>query len=139
MTDLRRIVPDEKSQVNQRRALANINIIVDKINGLIDGTTSQYLRGDGSKATLNKAAVGLGNVENTALSTWGGSVNLVTAGNLVVSSLDSNGDVLVDPTKSVYWGDFSTNDSWRIRTDGTNLLFDRRVGGAWVNKHTIAG
>lgn len=30
------------------------------------GSTSQYLRGDGSPATMNKSAVGLGNVENTS-------------------------------------------------------------------------
>jgi len=30
------------------------------------GTTAQYLRGDGSTATMNKAAVGLSNVDNTA-------------------------------------------------------------------------
>ncbi|KAB2733638.1 hypothetical protein [Brucella intermedia] len=30
------------------------------------GTTAQYLRGDGSTAAMNKAAVGLGNVDNTS-------------------------------------------------------------------------
>lgn len=30
------------------------------------GTTAQYVRGDGSLATLDKAAVGLGNVDNTS-------------------------------------------------------------------------
>ena len=44
------------------------------------GTTSQYLRGDKTWATLDKSAVGLSNVENTALSTWGGSSNITTLG-----------------------------------------------------------
>jgi hypothetical protein len=44
------------------------------------GTTSQYWRGDKTWQTLDKAAVGLGNVENTALSTWAGSTNLITLG-----------------------------------------------------------
>jgi len=44
------------------------------------GTTSQYWRGDKSWQTLDKTAVGLGNVENTALSTWAGSTNITTLG-----------------------------------------------------------
>lgn len=41
-----------------------------------------YLRGDQSWQTLNSTAVGLGNVENTALSTWGGSTNITTLGTI---------------------------------------------------------
>ncbi|WP_395734087.1 hypothetical protein [Prosthecobacter sp.] len=44
------------------------------------GTTAQYWRGDKSWQTLNASAVGLGNVENTKLSTWGGSSNINTLG-----------------------------------------------------------
>jgi hypothetical protein len=46
------------------------------------GTTSQYWRGDKSWQTLDKSAVGLGSVENSALSTWTGSSNLTTVGTL---------------------------------------------------------
>jgi hypothetical protein len=46
------------------------------------GTTSQYWRGDKSFQTLDKAAVGLGNVENTALSTWAGSSSITTLGTI---------------------------------------------------------
>lgn len=46
------------------------------------GTTAQYWRGDKSWQTLDKTAVGLGNVENTALSTWAGSTNLTTLGTI---------------------------------------------------------
>jgi hypothetical protein len=44
------------------------------------GTTGQYWRGDKSWQTLDKSAVGLGSVENTALSTWTGSSNITTVG-----------------------------------------------------------
>lgn len=47
------------------------------------GTTLQYWRGDKSWQTLNSTAVGLGSVENTALSTWAGSANLTTLGTIV--------------------------------------------------------
>ena len=46
------------------------------------GTTGQYWRGDKVWAALDKAAVGLSLVENTALSTWAGSANLTTLGTI---------------------------------------------------------
>ena len=49
---------------------------------ITSGTTSQYWRGDKSWQTLNSSAVGLGNVENTALSTWSGSSNITTVGTI---------------------------------------------------------
>lgn len=50
------------------------------------GTTGQYWRGDKSWQNLNATAVGLGNVENTALSTWAGSTNIVTLGNVTTGT-----------------------------------------------------
>lgn len=47
---------------------------------IAQGATSEYFRGDKSWQTLNKSAVGLSNVENTALSAWGGSTNVVNLG-----------------------------------------------------------
>lgn len=49
---------------------------------IASGTTSQYWRGDKSWQTLDKSAVGLSNVENTALSTWTGSSNITTLGTI---------------------------------------------------------
>ena len=40
--------------------------LAGKENTVVAGTTTQYYRGDKSWQTLNKAAVGLGNVDNTA-------------------------------------------------------------------------
>lgn len=53
------------------------------------GTTSQYWRGDKSWQTLDKTAVGLSNVENTALSTWAGSTNLTTLGTIATLTLST--------------------------------------------------
>ncbi len=47
------------------------------------GTTGQYYRGDKSWRTLDKSAIGLGNVENIALATWPGSANITTLGTIV--------------------------------------------------------
>lgn len=60
------------------------------------GTTSQYLRGDKTWQTLDKNAVGLGNVENTALSLWAGSSNITTLGtvtNLISPTAPGTGGV----------------------------------------------
>ncbi len=53
------------------------------------GTTSEYYRGDKTWQTLNKSAVGLGNVENTALSTWGGTSSISTIGNVTSGTINS--------------------------------------------------
>lgn len=56
--------------------------ITDAEPTIAAGTTSQYWRGDKSWQTLDKAAVGLGSVENTTLSTWAGSANINTLGTI---------------------------------------------------------
>ncbi|OGZ85855.1 MAG: hypothetical protein A2463_03175, partial [Candidatus Staskawiczbacteria bacterium RIFOXYC2_FULL_32_10] len=59
------------------------------------GTTGQYYRGDKSWQTLDKTAVGLGSVENTALSTWAGTSNITTVGALTSGSI-STGFTAID-------------------------------------------
>lgn len=54
------------------------------------GTTGQYYRGDKSFQTLDKAAVGLANVENVALSTWAGTSSLVTLGIVTAGTWSAN-------------------------------------------------
>lgn len=45
-------------------------------------TSGYYYRGDKTWAILNKSTIGLDNVENTALSTWAGSTNILTVGTI---------------------------------------------------------
>ena len=60
----------------------------------VAGTDFLAPNGNGSALTgLTKAQVNLGNVENTALSTWAGSLNITTLG--TVSGLNVTGDVNV--------------------------------------------
>lgn len=61
---------------------------------ITSGTTSQYYRGDKSFQTLDKIAVGLANVENTALSTWNGSTNITTLGTIATGVW--NGTIIAD-------------------------------------------
>lgn len=61
------------------------NIVV---TGTVDGVdVSAHAASTANPHSVTKAQVGLGNVENTALSTWAGSTNLTTAGILSVTSL----------------------------------------------------
>ena len=65
---------------------------------ITSGTTAQYWRGDKSWQTLDKTAVGLSNVENTALSTWAGSSNITTIGAATATSLVVTGNLTVNGT-----------------------------------------
>lgn len=60
--------------------------ITDAEGTITAGTTGQYWRGDKTWQTLNGSAVGLGNVENTALSTWAGSSNITTLGTIATGT-----------------------------------------------------
>lgn len=62
------------------------NTFNSKEPAITSGTTSQYWRGDKTWQTLDKTAVGLGNVENTALSTWTGSTNITTLGTIATGT-----------------------------------------------------
>jgi len=53
-------------------------------------TSAYYYRGDKTWAILNAATIGLGNVENTALSTWAGSSYLTTVGTIGLGTWQGN-------------------------------------------------
>lgn len=53
------------------------------------------------------------------------------------SKLDVDGDIEVTDTDAFYFGDPSTNGSWRIVRDGNDLSFERRELGSWVFKMRI--
>jgi hypothetical protein len=56
------------------------SVLAEKEPSITTGTTAQYWRGDKTFQPLNKAAVGLTDVENMALSLWPGTSNLTTLG-----------------------------------------------------------
>ena len=104
------------------------NHIINNIDGLqtaLDGkeptitagTTSQYWRGDKSWQTLDKSAVGLSNVENTAISTWAGSSNITTVGtltnltvtNTITGSISGNAGTV---TNGVYTTGSYSDPAW---------------------------
>lgn len=63
----------------------------------------------------------------------------VAIGNITPTSLlDVNGDIEVVSTGAHYFGDPTTDGSWRIVRSGNDLVIERRVAGSWVTKSTIA-
>ena len=69
---------------------------------------------DPSWLTLSASKVGLGNVENTALSTWAGSTNITTIGAATATSLTVTGDLTVNGTTT-------TINSTTITVDDKNI------------------
>jgi len=106
------------------------------------GTNSQYWRGDKTWQTLDRSAVGLSNVENTALSTWPGSGNITTVGTINsgvwngspisiakggtgASSLSAAGIVTASCTNVVGQTDGNTNiKTITVPNDGSNHNYE---------------
>lgn len=81
--------------------------IDDKENAIASGTTGQYWRGDKTWQTLDKAAVGLTNVDNTSDADKPISTAQQTALNgkaslVAIDTLATNAAATVAPTASVY-------------------------------------
>ena len=96
--------------------------------------------------TVSKSDVGLGSVENTALSTWAGTTNLTTAGALTVTSLTTTGTVqgarfnIAGNVSAAAW---TTNGLRFYGTPGTltDTTSSGTVAAAYTNKlggNTIA-
>jgi hypothetical protein len=92
------------------------------------GTVTQYWRGDKTWQTLNKQAVGLGNVENIQLSTWAGSSNLSNLGT-ITSGIWNAGAI----TSSS-----SVTANMFIKTGGTSSQFLKADGSVDNNNYTTA-
>ena len=88
------------------------------------GTSAQYWRGDKSWQTLNSTAVGLGNVENTALSSWTGSANISTVGTIASGTWHGS------PIGGLYGG------TGRTDYGGLGQIF---IGGSLTELGTLAG
>ena len=92
------------------------------------GTNGQVLQSNGTTgvwATLTSSDVGLGNVENTALSTWAGSSNITTLGTIGTGTWngDDIGVTYIDGSAG------SANDI--LQSDGTDA--------SWVTNVTLGG
>ena len=75
-----------------------------KLGSGVGGNADGTLVSNATLLSLSKSSVGLGNVENTTLSTWGGSSNITTLGTVTVGSA---------PASDVYsWAKASTKPTY---------------------------
>lgn len=111
---LRAIVSDDIPTLAQSKISSLTTDLAGKEPTISAGTTSQYWRGDKSWQTLDKSAVGLGSVENTALSTWAGSTNITTLG--TISTGTWNGGIIPGQ-----YGGTGVNNSGKTITLANNL------------------
>ena len=92
--------------------------------GGIGSTTYRWAEGwfsgnvEASSFTLNGVAVG-----TSSDSYW-----IQDVGNNISYDL---GNVGIGATRYFYIGDEDTDDSWRYRIDGSELVYEYREGGAW--------
>jgi trimeric autotransporter adhesin len=109
-------------------------------------TTGSY--SDPSWLTISKSKVGLGNVENTALSTWAGSTNLTTLGTIttgvwhgtaITNSYLANSSITIGTT-NISLGSSSTTISGLTSIDATSSstsFFDSPTSPLLFNSGTV--
>jgi hypothetical protein len=95
----------------------------------------------GTSSASAKTAIGISNVENTALSTWTGSSNLTTAGALVAASLAVTGNLTVNGTTTTVNSTVTTVDDPIITLGGDSAPVvddnkDRGIEYRWHNGTT---
>ena len=59
--------------------------------------------------------------------------------NLSLSGITTTGNVVVGSDDAIYFGNPSSDTSWRIIRSGDNLLFQQNEVGTWNTKSTISG
>jgi hypothetical protein len=104
------------------------------------GTSAQYYRGDKSWQTLNKSAVGLGNVDNTAdtakpVSTAQQAALNAKASLTTQQSLATDANATVTPTTSVY----QVFHTGTLTTTRTLTLATAGVSSGWIMRFTRTG
>ncbi len=90
--------------------------------------TARSLLDDDSTSTM-RTTLGLGNVENTALSTWAGTTNITTIGAL--STLTVTGTTTFNSV-AYNWPSTAGTSSYALTTDGSGNL-SWGAGGLWTD------
>jgi trimeric autotransporter adhesin len=125
--------------INSTSLLSSGNLSLEPT--ITAGTTSQYWRGDKTWQTLSASTIGLGNVENTALSTWGGSSSLYILGTVTSGTWHGTaiGDSYLASTFIKANGTVGLSADWnagsyRITTGNITSTGDALVNGMTIGK-----
>lgn len=102
---------------------------------LYDWDNSSYYVDPDFQSSLTDLRVSAGLIVNTgSLTVSMGGFNVTGASTIGNDLTVNNGDIDIDDTKAFYFGDKTTDGSWRIVRSGSDLSFERREAGAWVQK-----
>ena len=121
MVDLGNV--DNTSDLNKPVSTATQTALNGKENTIIAGTTGQYFRGDKTFQTLDKSAVGLGNVDNTSDANKPISTATQTALNGKQNTLSGTGFVKASGTNITY------DNSSYLRTGLADSTYLKLTGG----------
>lgn len=117
-------------------ALANDDVMQRKAGEWVNRTMAQIK----TDLVLVKADVGLGNVENTALSTWAGSTNITTLGTILTGSIPAANvtglPAGANPSGTIGLAAVNGSATTFIRSDGAPAL-SQSIAPTWTGVHTF--
>lgn len=113
----------------------NETLIAGKENTVTAGTTSQYYRGDKTWQTLNKAAVGLGNVDNTSDANKPISTATQNALNAKQNTLTPGSNIQINGN-TISATDTTYTAGEGIRIDGTTIT-NTRTSAEWGTSQAL--
>ncbi len=114
----------------QNAGLSDIAGLTLTDGNFIVGNGSNWVAESGATA---RTSIGLGSVENTALSTWAGSSYLTTAGNLTATGLQVNGN-----STTTGFSTLATTTISRLDVGNTTLFYSTPMGSLMSQKITSA-
>jgi hypothetical protein len=115
------------TNVSQSAYTVNISSLTGDSNTFL--TASTY---DSSTNTIT-----LTDNANNSLNTYiNGFSGLSINGTLSATTLQSS-NTYIDSTGYLYFGDSSTDGSWRMSISGVNFIVEKRVGGNWIISGTF--
>jgi hypothetical protein len=124
---------DNTSDVNKPVSTATQTALDLKENTISAGTTGQYYRGDKTFQTLDKSAVGLGNVDNTSDANKPVSTATQTTLDLKQNTLNGTGFVKASGTNITY------DNSSYLRTGLADSTYLKLTGGTLTGNLSVNG
>jgi len=105
------------------------------VSGFYTGGTDIYTTGVTYDSSTN--TITLTDNTNNSLNTYiDGFSGLTVNGTLSATTLQSS-NTYIESTGYLYFGDSSTDGSWRMSISGANFIVEKRVGGNWIISGTF--
>jgi hypothetical protein len=105
------------------------------INGFYTGSTDVFTTGVTYNSTTNTITL-TDNTDNSLNAYIDGFSGLSINGTLSATTLQSS-NTYIESTGYLYFGDSSTNGSWRMSISGSDFIVEKRVSGNWIISGTF--